>query len=203
CTEPLPGASSSSLSSWLVDRIAAGLEARGLGAIEGAHVLRLRLLVLRLLRLLLAHLIAPAHATDHRAAGRPDGRALARVAGDGATHRAHGGPPRAAADKTALRCLSGWRWRRHARIDAGLLGRPGLTFRLVLRLPLRRLALLRVHERLRQAGAAAQQEDPGHRSRPRPSDRHSHRLPPCRGCWLMVFTLSASGGGGWGSRPTL
>src|SRR5262244_465171 len=112
--------------------------------------------------------------------------------------------PRAAADKTALRCLSGWRWRRHARIDAGLLGRPGLTFRLVLRLPLRRLALLRVHERLRQAGAAAQQEDTGHRSRPRPSDRHSHRFPPLS--WVLahgLFTLSASGGGGSGSRPTL
>src|SRR5262249_41758285 len=87
-------------------------------------------------------------------------------------------------EEPALGGRRGWGGGRHAGVDAGLLGRPGLAFRLVLRLPLRRLTLLRVHERLRQAGAAAQQEDTGHRSRPRPSDRHSHRLPPCRGCGL-------------------
>src|SRR5262249_7710289 len=87
--------------------------------------------------------------------------------------------------------------RGHAWIDAGLLGRPGLALRLVLGLSLRRLTLLRVHERLCPAGATAQQEDTGHRSCPRPADRHSHRLSPfgeCRSMSLRSFRLDSSAG---------
>src|SRR5882672_11503624 len=120
---------SSSISSWLVHRIALRGEARRQGALVGLALGRLHLLVLGLRRLLLPHLVAPAHGADRGA----DGGALARVAPDRAADRAH----RRAARRAAERAGGGRRrrvlgCRGHG--ATGLLRRPPLALARVLRL---------------------------------------------------------------------
>src|SRR6266436_504422 len=158
-TDQPPEASSSSFSPWLVDRITFRAQACRLRALEGIHLVGLRLLSLLLLRLLLLHLVPPAHAAHHGAGRRTDGRALAGVAPDGTAD----GADRRASSGAAKRAGRGRRrlrrhLLRHARVDAGLLGRPRLALRLILRLLLGALALLRIDERLPPRRARRKQQ---------------------------------------------
>jgi len=150
------------------------LHAGAQGPVVVVLTLRLLLLILPLRGLLLALLVASTESADQTAGSGTHGGAFADVPGNRADHCAGGRPPRAAPQHAALRrLLRGPRLLVHG-IEAGLLGRPGMTFAEVTILLVLTLPLGRIEEDLLGGGRLRETHNQGAGQLETKEDSHYH-----------------------------